>query len=210
VWERQSGSKSACKWQRQKAQLANVGAAAGGEVLSVQIRCVHSGRCMARRNVCVLRLRHAQAVSTMGGHGLLAGALVFTANIPLAARARTQGLPAASCQPHESVKIHDQCRTSGAAQQRASHYRRLHQICCLSPAPTACRDTDHDSTSSNTPKPLCLRSAQGDSHTPPQTRMQKSCQRFEPPAYAAVSWPARNAMLKRRRLGIIHHTSSCM
>jgi hypothetical protein len=43
----------------------NYGAAAGSERYSVQGRRSHSNRCIAERIVCVLRLRHAQAVSNI-------------------------------------------------------------------------------------------------------------------------------------------------
>jgi hypothetical protein len=130
-----SGSKrpSALLLKTRKVPARYSGAAAGDSVLSVQVRCNHSGKCMAQRNVC----GRVEASACSGGvehwgHGLSAAALVFTANMPLAARASTQGLANHHTSP---LKIHAEHLEP---RMKESHHRctrnepaaRLHQTCC--------------------------------------------------------------------------------
>jgi hypothetical protein len=181
---------SACGWQLLEARLAVVGAAAGGGVLSVQIRCIHSGRCMARRNVCVWRRRPAQAVSSIGDMDFWRARYSSPPTSRLQHEPTTQGLP--------TTRARQNPRTHAAALPGAEHLNRACQslTSCTAPPDLLLSAAGPDglpwhrrrlAISNHTSRLACTPAGlagplQHDSHTA-RTRMQKNMPTFRDPGF---------------------------
>jgi hypothetical protein len=180
----------------------------------VQIRCIHSRRCMARRNVCVWRRRHAQAVSSIGDMDFWRARYSSPPTSRLQHEPTTQGLP--TTRARQNPRIH------AAALPDAEHLNRAgHSLTSCAAPPDLLLSAAgpdglpwhrrHLAISNHARRLPCIPAVlagplQDDSHTP-RPRMQKTCQRFETPASAAVSWLSRSA---ETDTATRHHRTCCI
>jgi hypothetical protein len=170
---------------------------------------------MARRNVCVWRRRPAQAVSSIGDMDFWRARYSSPPTSRLQHEPTTQGLP--------TTRARQNPRTHAAALPGAEHLNRACQslTSCTAPPDLLLSAAGPDglpwhrrrlAISNHTSRLACTPAGlagplQHDSHTLREHACKKTCQRFETPASAAVSWLARTAETDTASR---HHCTPCI